>query len=65
MRSPSASRPICGMALARAPTASMTALASTVREPPALRAITTFGAPAPFSSFAEPSMTSTLFFFIR
>ena len=53
------------MALARAPTASMTALASTVRDPPALRAMTTLGATVPFSSFAEPSMTSILFFFIR
>jgi hypothetical protein len=43
----------------------MTALASTVREPPAFRSTTTLGAAAPFSSFAEPSMTSILFFFIR
>ena len=53
------------MALARAPTASITALASTVREPPAFRAMTTLGAAAPFSSLAVPSMTSILFFFIR
>ena len=43
----------------------MTAFASTEREPPAFRAMTTLGAPAPFSSFASPSITSTLCFFIR
>ncbi len=53
------------MVRARAPVARITDLACTVREPPAFRATTTLGAGEPFSSLAEPSMTSILFFFIR
>ncbi len=53
------------MVRARAPVARMTFLACTVRVPPAFRAITAFGAPCPFSSFAVPSITSILCFFIR
>ena len=64
-RSPSATRPIAGMALARPPTARITALAWTVREPPAFSATTALGAGSPGSSLALPATTSIRFFFIR
>lgn len=63
--SPSETAPMAGISRARAPLARITFLACTVRLPPAFKATTTFGAGAPFSSLASPSITSILCFFIR
>ena len=60
MRSPSGSSPMAGMVRARAPVATMTCFAVSLRAP-----TETVGATDPFSSLAVPTTTSILCFFIR